>query len=268
MEESVFYSVISGSREPDDHRRATVRRSPAVLHHYSRRRVKGAPFPAIVAEPNSKVKGIYVSGLTESDMRLLDMFEGEFMYDRVGVRVKMLRDNRETEETFTETYVWKDGTDGLEAGDWDFKEFRKNKLAAFIGDASASDDIPDDGFELADRGRLSFARRPSSSSRRTPSRGRQGRLSGIRGFPRAQSLQVCNSSSPSRSSTSKSTSLSGRKRGNPSEENIVERTDSVTSRFPPAKPRRLRSAPLGANGASTDEALEKTTRALSKYSMA
>lgn len=49
----------------------------ATLHHFSRKAVVGDDYPALVAQPGSSVKGIYVRGdFTVRQRLLLDKFEG------------------------------------------------------------------------------------------------------------------------------------------------------------------------------------------------
>ena len=84
---------------------------------------------------HSSVRGTFVQGLTDGDIWRLDIFEGD-QYSREKVRVRLLdkvgdedgRGNVEGDEVDAETYIWVDDKEDLEKGEWDFAEFRRNKL--------------------------------------------------------------------------------------------------------------------------------------------
>jgi hypothetical protein len=86
------------------------------------------------------VRGTYVRGLTEGDIWRLDIFEGD-EYERRRVKVKTLKEvgddkgrgNVEGEEVEVETYVWIVGKGALEDGEWDFEEFRREKMHRWVG---------------------------------------------------------------------------------------------------------------------------------------
>jgi hypothetical protein len=81
-----------------------------------------------------------VTGLTEGDIYRLDIFEGN-EYARKKVTAIVLakagddsgEGNVEGDEAETETYVWISGEYRLEPGEWDFKEFVKEKMARWAG---------------------------------------------------------------------------------------------------------------------------------------
>ena len=54
----------------------------AVLHGYTRRRVKGQHYPVVFQCLEESVEGVLYKGLTKAEFRALDIFEGE-EYDRV-----------------------------------------------------------------------------------------------------------------------------------------------------------------------------------------
>ena len=118
----------------------------------------GCDYPAIVPSPNPSpaphtnpspndkghngkgpcVRGTYVEGLTEADMWRLDIFEGgEYVRRKVVCRLvegEGEGDGGEEEgEVEAETYVWRDGEVGLEGGEWDFEEFRREKMGRWVG---------------------------------------------------------------------------------------------------------------------------------------
>ncbi|KAF8581075.1 PLP-dependent transferase [Ramaria rubella] len=145
--------------------------APAVLLDFTRHHVKGCDYPAIVPYASSKdlfkqeltqdersVRGTAVIGLTEEDIRLLDIFEGD-EYIRQAVSVSLLEpfapllDSLNTviapETPFhelndfivAETYVWDDGIGRLAPETWSFDVFVKEKLWRWVG--RSSDDNSD-----------------------------------------------------------------------------------------------------------------------------
>ena len=94
----------------------------------------------MIKSRNSTVRGTYVFGLTEGDIWRLDIFEGD-EYERRRVKIKILEEvendegkgNVEGEQVEVETYVWVACKDGLEDGEWDFEEFRNEKMHRWIG---------------------------------------------------------------------------------------------------------------------------------------
>ena len=79
------------------------------------------------------MRGTYVRGLTSDDQFRLDLFEGS-QYERIRLRLTLLdRKGNEGEEMEAETYVWAEDIGSLEAGEWDFDEFRKEKMGRWVG---------------------------------------------------------------------------------------------------------------------------------------
>lgn len=107
--------------------------TPAILDGYCRHRVQAAEYPAIIAEKDHKVRGIYATGLTDANMDKLDFFEGS-EYERIKVNVKLLKNDGgngvEGEEKETSVYVFKH-PDALERVEWDFEHFRNEKMKAW-----------------------------------------------------------------------------------------------------------------------------------------
>lgn len=100
-----------------------------------RRKVLECDYPAIIpsSEPGACVRGTYVQGLTAGDQWRLDLFEGD-QYSRVRVRPQLLdEDGRELGAVDAETYVWVDEEIDLEEGEWDFEEFRREKMGRWVG---------------------------------------------------------------------------------------------------------------------------------------
>ena len=101
-----------------------------------RHRVSDCDYPAVIpsSKPDASVRGTYVHGLTAEDQWRLDLFEGD-QYNRVKIRPYLLdEDGKEVSLVETETYVWKDPAVDLEEGEWDFEEFRKEKMGRWIGE--------------------------------------------------------------------------------------------------------------------------------------
>ncbi|KAF8806978.1 hypothetical protein BYT27DRAFT_7140509 [Phlegmacium glaucopus] len=151
---------------------------PAVLLQYTRHKVKYADYPGIIPYTRGKalfkdreldqeersVRGTLVTGLTESDIRALDIFEGaEYKREKVDVHpLGPLTDvsNHSTDygslvpahspplpspsqlinTIGVETYVYED-ENNLMAELWSFDDFVKNNAWKWYG--SAADDNPD-----------------------------------------------------------------------------------------------------------------------------
>lgn len=167
MAPPVLHRVIWGSQTPPTAAHASLLRiRPAILHAHRRHKVKRADYPAILpvdAQTASSVRGTLVDGLTDGDIWRLDIFEGsEYVRRKVHVRVLEQKqkgdggeggmgdlsqaeaDNVEAEEVEAETYIWRAGADRLEAEEWDFAEFVKDKMARWVGREGAQ---ADEGFK-------------------------------------------------------------------------------------------------------------------------
>jgi gamma-glutamylcyclotransferase (GGCT)/AIG2-like uncharacterized protein YtfP len=131
MAPQVLHRVCHGSTSPSNPIYAThnFKITPAILPGHRRHRVKNADYPAVLPNSESTVRGTCVSGLTDADVWRLDLFEGD-EYKRVKVRCRLLVDGKDEggEEVEVETYVWTAGEERLEAKEWDFEEFRREKL--------------------------------------------------------------------------------------------------------------------------------------------
>ena len=78
------------------------------------------------------MRGTYVRGLTRDDQRRLDLFEGS-QYERIRLRLRLLdKEGNEGEEMEAETYVWSGDTSELEDGEWDFEDFRREKMGRWV----------------------------------------------------------------------------------------------------------------------------------------
>jgi len=145
MAPEVLHRVCHGSRSPSNPIYAThnLKIRPAILSGHRRHRVKNADYPAILPHPGSsnntnEVRGTCVTGLTDADIWRLDIFEGD-EYERVKVQCRLLVPDDDGEEreacelTEAETYVWVAGEQRLEVEEWDFDEFRKEKMRFWVG---------------------------------------------------------------------------------------------------------------------------------------
>jgi hypothetical protein len=167
MAPQVLHRVIWGSQTPPTPAHASLLRiRPAILHTHQRHKVKNADYPAILptkATSNASVRGTLVEGLTDGDIWRLDIFEGS-EYARRKVQVHILsqksstehgdegmgdlsqqeNDNVEGEQVEAETYIWTAGAHRLEAEEWDFAEFVRDKMKRWVGREAAE---TDDGFQ-------------------------------------------------------------------------------------------------------------------------
>lgn len=110
--------------------------------------MRNADYPAIILDQrdgSSSVRGTYVTGLTDSDIWRLDIFEGN-EYERVKVKCKLLKQVGDAssgegnvegeEEVEAETYVWIAGEERLDAREWDFAEFQREKMRFWVGEGA------------------------------------------------------------------------------------------------------------------------------------
>ncbi|KAN0093176.1 hypothetical protein V8E55_003960 [Tylopilus felleus] len=142
---------------------------PALLLDYTRHKIHGADYPGIVPYSQSQamfsrdlapeersVRGSLVVGLSERDMRLLDIFEGD-EYTRELVHVHPLGPlvalsnmdatiaevppQNELETTLeVNTYVWCRPLSQLQPKLWTFEEFVKENAWKWVGPASSGNE--------------------------------------------------------------------------------------------------------------------------------
>lgn len=108
--------------------------APAILHDYCRHKVLNADYPGMVPQRGASVRGTFVTGLTDANVQSLDWFEGT-EYERVKVRVSLLKDSAEVEGgevKEAETYVFTAGDESLEKKEWDYEVFRIEKLGRWV----------------------------------------------------------------------------------------------------------------------------------------
>ncbi|KUI71238.1 Protein AIG2 [Cytospora mali] len=151
MEPQVFYLVCYNDKDPSEEIKKRHTFLPALLHGYCRRRVRSAAYPGMTEEAGHSVRGAVVTGLTKDNLERLDYFEGS-SYDRRVVRPKLLTQvgndkgegNVEGEQVITESYIFLDEK-SLEDKEWDFQEFRRDKLKQWTRAGYVFEDCdPDD----------------------------------------------------------------------------------------------------------------------------
>ncbi|KEF51504.1 uncharacterized protein A1O9_12421 [Exophiala aquamarina CBS 119918] len=168
MAPGVLHRVIHGTPDPQPWQRALLTFRPALLQAHRRHRVRHADYPAILPHPGSTVRGTLVTGLTEGDIYRLDIFEGS-QYSRQSVTVQILGHDLGLDESVTDeqtaglvageaqadTYIWRGGEDTLEAHEWDFEVFKREKMRAWMGVAGTGEEKGgvevDEGFADVDR---------------------------------------------------------------------------------------------------------------------
>ena len=131
MAREVLYRVLYGksnlSKDPAASARARLLTiQDAILHDHCRRKVRSADYPGMIQEKGKTVRGTYVTGLADKDIDRLDTFEGS-QYGRHHVCPKLLENGVETTDVVAETYIFTNEY-WLEPEEWDYDDFRKNKL--------------------------------------------------------------------------------------------------------------------------------------------
>ena len=147
MAPQVLHRVIYGTTTPTSEQKSALSIRPAILAGYSRHKVRGCDYPAIIPSPtspsnleeSSSVRGTLVTGLSARNVYRLDVFEGD-EYKRQRVSVQLISPGTGDgsgelggKAVDAETYVWIDGEERLEEGEWDFKNFVREKLGRWVG---------------------------------------------------------------------------------------------------------------------------------------
>ena len=137
MSPAILHRVIHGTPRPEAWQRALLTVRPALLPGYRRHRVRDADYPAVVPHAelaaDDGVRGTVVTGLSDMDMMRLDRFEGSD-YRRARVRARVVVEGAGAgDEVEVETFVWSSPREELEDGEWDFREFMREKAFAWIG---------------------------------------------------------------------------------------------------------------------------------------
>jgi len=133
MAPEVFFTVCYNMSRPPPALANDHSFHPAVLPGFSRRRVKTEDYPGITEQEGHEVRGTLATGLTETNIYRLDYFEGG-EYERRILKVKVLKhkndggpEGEEWEDVNASVYVFQN-PDRLEAREWDYEEFRREKL--------------------------------------------------------------------------------------------------------------------------------------------
>jgi hypothetical protein len=165
MVPQILYRICHRNEQPHPDLVSHLRFTPALLRNYSRRKVLFADYPGIIAQKSHTVLGTLISGLSDTDVRRLDFFEGS-MYERVVVEVEALEaevfdgegniNDKEMEKVKAseegerkmvkaETYVWC-LSEGLEEEEWSFADFRREKMKDWVcgQQSDGSNDYYDD----------------------------------------------------------------------------------------------------------------------------
>ncbi|RDL36363.1 uncharacterized protein BP5553_05715 [Venustampulla echinocandica] len=151
MVREVLYRVCYGDERADKDPilgllAASLTIQPAILHDYCRHRVLNVDYPGIAPQKGHTVRGTYVTGLTDADIWRLDHFEGS-EYERRDVQVQLLKKDGEVgaKEKLVyadaETYVYTAGEEHLEEREWDFDEFRREKMHRWVGSRQEYEEV-------------------------------------------------------------------------------------------------------------------------------
>ena len=153
MAPQVLHRVLHSTTTPTPAQSASLTIRPALLKGYTRHKVVACDYPAIIPDQSAPalttvshgkkeedeegcVRGTCVQGLTDIDIWRLDIFEGD-QYERRWVRCCVIDDSGERiesgESVDVETYVWIEDPAMLEPQEWDFDEFRREKIKRWIG---------------------------------------------------------------------------------------------------------------------------------------
>ena len=186
MAPPVLFRVINAVVEVDPEQHPAIKHltiRPALLKQHKRHRVIDFDYPAILPEEGNTVRGNVVSGLTDGDLWRLDIFEGD-QYTRQKVKVQVLHgvkldeaahlsntdDEKRTsrqengycepndtaeqedegEEVEAETYIWTAPKEYLDPQEWDFEEFKREKMKAWTGQGGWPEEEADEGFADVD----------------------------------------------------------------------------------------------------------------------
>lgn len=154
-----------------DHDGNHLQVAPAILLEYTRHRVRDCDYPAIISSSASQawfkselsmeqrsVRGTLVTGLSDEDLALIDLFEGEeynralvavhpltactpFMDSLDGVATINFQDSASQTQALlpamsAHTYIWANDANSLLPEFWSFDEFVQEKLWRWVGKGS------------------------------------------------------------------------------------------------------------------------------------
>ncbi len=100
---------------------------PGALKGYSRRAVKGEPYPGLIPDPEGRVEGVVYRDVPPPAWDRLDRFEGA-MYARRLVQVELADGALLPAGVYV---VQPEFMDRLDRSDWDFADFIRNRKSSF-----------------------------------------------------------------------------------------------------------------------------------------
>ena len=101
---------------------------PTVLHGYTALRVRDADYPGLVKHEDLQVEGIVYLDVSESDLRRLDLFEGE-EYLRIEVQPVDMAGNLVDAQTYLYNPEY---PHRLEDAPWNYDEFERIGRQRFL----------------------------------------------------------------------------------------------------------------------------------------
>jgi len=159
MAPEVFFTVCYNMSRPPPSLADEHSFHPAVLPGFSRRRVTLADYPGVIEQDGHVVRGTLATGLTEANIYRLDHFEGaEYERRKIKVRVQKQKGpgsdavDADWAEVEANVYVFNNPA-RLEAREWDYEEFRREKLrkwsrADYVFDGKVPRWRPPGGFRV------------------------------------------------------------------------------------------------------------------------
>lgn len=142
MAPEVLYRVLYGRSDLSQSHDLAARAKlltiqDAILVDHCRRRVKEVDYPGMIQQTHKCVRGTLVTGLVDGDIGRLDAFEGS-QYVRRFVYPTLLQNEVPTTNVKAETYIFK-YEEWLEREEWDYDDFRKNKLQDWADESEEYD---------------------------------------------------------------------------------------------------------------------------------
>ena len=87
MYPEVFYALIKPLNKYES--------EPVVLKGYTRKQVKGKPYPGLIASPNTDLHGVVYKNIEKEDLEILHNFEGteykQVMFDVINEKGEELK---------------------------------------------------------------------------------------------------------------------------------------------------------------------------------
>jgi gamma-glutamylcyclotransferase (GGCT)/AIG2-like uncharacterized protein YtfP len=104
----------------------SFKNAPAVLEGYKLYCVKECDYPAIIQQEGAKTDGLVMANMDDVSLALISFYEGD-EYEKRQVTVKL---NGKSVDAFT--FIWVKEIEFLENKEWDFLNFKKNRLEHYI----------------------------------------------------------------------------------------------------------------------------------------